>query len=100
MTLLILSLLAAAPVAKPLPTISAALALTPAPATAKDRCLPRFSVVLFDQSGIARFRLHADYGGTSSFSLLGDKCVGLDFTFDDSTQAFVPTWRNAKGCKG
>jgi len=70
-----------------------------APADAKDRCRPRLSVALFDKAGIARVRLHADYGGVASLSLLGDKCVGLDFGFDAGAQAFVPTWRTKKGCK-
>ena len=56
-------------------------------------------MILFDNAGIARVRLHADYGGVASVSLLGDKCVGLDFTFEASTQSFVPTWRSMKGCK-
>ena len=79
---------------------AAVVSVAPASEGAKDRCRGRFSVVLFDKSGAARLRLHADYGGAASFSLLGDKCVGLDFTFDDGTQAFVPTWRTSKGCKG
>lgn len=79
---------------------AAAVALTASPEGAKDRCRPRFSVVLFDKSGVARIRLHADYGGAASISVLGDNCVGFDFTFDEGTQAFVPTWRSAKGCKG
>ncbi len=73
--------------------------VTGAPAEAKDRCRPRLSVVLFDKEGVARVRLHADYGGVASLSLLGDKCVGLDFGFDSGAQAFVPTWRTTKGCK-
>ena len=78
---------------------TAVVSVTAAPLEAKDRCRPRLSVVLFDKAGIARVRLHADYGGVASLSLLGDKCVGLDFGFDESTQAFVPTWRTTKGCK-
>ncbi len=65
----------------------------------KDRCRPRVSVVLFDKAGIARVRLHADYNAAASLSLLGDKCVGLDFNFDEGAQAFVPTWRPTKSCK-
>ena len=65
----------------------------------KDRCRPRISVALFDKAGIARIRLHADYNGAASISLLGDKCVGLDFNFDEGAQSFVPTWRNSKSCK-
>jgi hypothetical protein len=78
----------------------AAVALTAAAPDAKDRCRPRLSVVLFDKSGTARIQLHADYSGAASVSLLGDKCVGLDFNFDPAAQAFVPTWRTSKGCKG
>ncbi len=66
---------------------------------AKDRCRVRLSMALFDKAGIARVRLHADYGGVASVSLLGDKCVGLEFGFDAGAQAFVPTWRTTKGCK-
>lgn len=80
-------------------TPSVALWLTGSAVGAKDRCLPRLSVVLFDRAGVARVRLHADYGGVASLSLLGDKCVGLDFGFDADAQAFVPTWRPTKGCK-
>ena len=78
---------------------SAVVALTAAPADGKDRCRPRLSIALFDKAGLARVRLHADYGGVASVSLLGDKCVGLDFGFDAGAQAFVPTWRPTKGCK-
>lgn len=79
--------------------LSALVALTAAPAEGKDRCRPRLSIALFDKAGAARMRLHADYGGVASVSLLGDKCQGLDFTFDTGAQAFVPTWRPTKGCK-
>jgi hypothetical protein len=79
---------------------AAAVSVMPAPEAAKDACLPRLSMVLFDKAGVARVRLHADYGGVSSITLLGDKCVGLDFNFDLATQVFVPTWRSPKGCKG
>jgi hypothetical protein len=78
---------------------TAVASVVPAPAEAKDRCRPRLSVVLFDKAGIARVRLHADYGGVASLSLLGDKCVGLDFGFDAGVQSFVPTWRTTKSCK-
>lgn len=78
---------------------AAALSLMPAAADAKDRCLPRLSIVLFDKARVARVRLHADYGGVASITLLGDKCVGLDFNFDGGTQSFVPTWRPPKACK-
>ena len=79
---------------------AAVVSVAPSPAAAKDRCRPRLSMILFDKTGVARVRLHADYGGTSSVSLLGDKCVGLDFSFDEASQTFVPTWRSPKGCKG
>ncbi len=77
----------------------AVVALSASPEDSKDRCRPRLSVVLFDKSGVARIRLHADYGGVASISLLGDKCVGLDFGFDEGARAFVPTWRTTKSCK-
>lgn len=78
---------------------TAVVSVMPSAEGAKDRCRPRLSVALFDKGGIARVRLHADYGGVASLSLLGDKCVGLDFTFDEGAQAFVPMWRPTKGCK-
>ncbi len=78
---------------------TAVVALSNAAADAKDRCLPRLSVVLFDKAGIARIRVHADWNGASSLTVLGDRCQGLDFAFDAGAQAFVPAWRPAKGCK-
>ena len=78
---------------------TAVVALSNAAADAKDRCAARLSVALFDKSGTARIRVHADWAGTSSLTVLGDKCQGLDFTFDAGAQAFVPTWRPTKGCK-
>lgn len=79
---------------------AAVIALTAAPEGAANRCLPRFSVVLFDKNGVARIRLHADWGGSSAVSIVGDRCKSLDFTFDGDTQTFVPTWSSVKGCKG
>lgn len=77
---------------------AALVALTASDAAAKDRCHPRLSIALFDKAGVARVRIHADWSGTSSLTVLGDKCRGLDFAFDEAAQAFVPTWRPAKGC--
>jgi hypothetical protein len=78
---------------------AAVVSVSNAPEGAKDRCLPRLSMTLFDKGGVARVRLNADYGGVAQVSLLGDKCVGLDFNFDAATQSFAPVWRSPKACK-
>lgn len=67
----------------------------------RDVCLPRVSVVLFDEAGKARFQFQADYGAALSVTVLGERCQGLDFTFDKAVQQFNASHRPApKGCKG
>lgn len=61
-----------------------------------DACKPRLSTVLFDAKGVARVRVHADWGGGMSATLVGDKCQLIDFTLDGEKQAFVPTWKSCK----
>lgn len=61
-----------------------------------DACKPRLSTVLFDAKGVARLRLHADWGGGMSATLVGDKCQVLEYTLDAGKQAFVPTWKSCK----
>lgn len=63
---------------------------------ATDPCRPRISVVLFDARGQARLRVHADWSGAASASLLGDRCQRVDFAFDAATQAFLPSWKSCK----
>lgn len=61
-----------------------------------DVCKPRLSTVLFDAKGVARVRLHADWGGEMSATLLGDRCQIIDYAFDSGKQAFVGTWKSCK----
>jgi hypothetical protein len=63
---------------------------------APDACKPRLSSVLFDASGQARVRFHADWGGQLSATLVGDGCQVVDFTFNTETQRFVPSLRRCK----
>lgn len=63
---------------------------------ATDVCKPRLSTVLFDAKGVARVRLHADWGGAMSATLVGARCRLVDYTLDADKQAFVPT---SKSCK-
>jgi hypothetical protein len=58
--------------------------------------MPRLSTVLFDARGAPRVRLHADWGGVLSTSLLGEKCQVVDYTFDSGKQVFVPAWKSCK----
>jgi hypothetical protein len=77
-------------------TLSALVQLAAAPSTQRDRCRPRLSAVLFDESGKARLRYHADYGGELSVELLGDGCRNIDLLFDPPSQRFRPVPR--QGC--
>ncbi|MEW5742701.1 MAG: hypothetical protein AB1938_27535 [Myxococcota bacterium] len=61
-----------------------------------DPCVLRLSAVLFDAKGVARVRLHGDWGAQLSLTLNGDKCKKVDFTFDPSRQAFVPEMKSCK----
>lgn len=61
-----------------------------------DQCMLRVSSVLFDAKGVARLRVHADWGGQVSATLWGDKCQRVDFTFDKEKQAFTPALKSCK----
>lgn len=61
-----------------------------------DHCKLRLSTVLFDSRGQARVRLHADWGGTSSVTLIGDGCQIVEFVLHSETQTFVPTLKSCK----
>ena len=61
-----------------------------------DVCKPRLSTVLFDGKGAARVRLHADWGGAVSATLVGDRCQLVDYTLDTDKQAFLPVWKSCK----
>lgn len=63
---------------------------------APNACKPRLSTVLFDAKGVARVRLHADWGGGMSVTLVGDKCQLIDYALDSEKQAFLPTWKSCK----
>jgi hypothetical protein len=63
---------------------------------APDVCKPRLSTVLFDAKGVARVRLHADWGGVMGASLLGERCQLIDYVFDGGRQAFVGSWKSCK----
>ncbi len=73
----------------------AAAAIEVQPGSAKP-CRPRVSVVLFDAAGTARVRLHADWAGVSSVTLVGDRCQVVDFTFSTDKQLFEPTLKSCK----
>lgn len=74
-------------------TVAAVVNLLPG---APDACRPRLSVVLFDSKGQARVRLHADWGGVSSLTLVGDRCQSVDFVFSAEKQAFAPVLKTCK----
>jgi hypothetical protein len=61
-----------------------------------DVCKPRLSTVLFDAKGMGRVRLHADWGGAISATLVGEKCQLVDYTLDVDKQVFVPVWKSCK----
>lgn len=61
-----------------------------------EACKPRLSTVLFDARGVARVRLHADWGGGLSATLIGDRCQVIDYALDTQKQTFVPTWKSCK----
>lgn len=67
---------------------SAVVALGPAPKGAPDTCRPRASVVLFDQAGRARVRLHTDLERAPELTLLGDKCQHVELAFDENLNGF------------
>jgi hypothetical protein len=61
-----------------------------------DPCVLRLSAVLFDAKGVARVRLHGDWGTALSLTLNGDRCKVVDFTFDAGRDAFVPEMKSCK----
>lgn len=61
-----------------------------------DVCKPRLSTVLFDGKGVARVRMHADWGGAVSATLVGDRCQLVDYTLDTDKQVFLPVWKSCK----
>ncbi|MCC6335207.1 MAG: hypothetical protein IT380_14610 [Myxococcales bacterium] len=61
-----------------------------------DPCVLRLSSVLFDAKGVARVRVHGDWGTQISVTLNGDKCKKVDFSFDPSRQVFVPDMKSCK----
>ncbi len=63
---------------------------------ATDVCKPRLSTLLFDSKGIARVRLHADWAGAMSTTLVGDRCQLVEYTLDADKQVFVPAWKSCK----
>lgn len=62
-------------------------------------CRPRLSVVLFDSKGAARLKWNAEYLGSLSVTLFGEKCQQVDFTLDVPSVAFVPVLRTTPGCR-
>lgn len=63
---------------------------------ATDICKPRLSTVLYDAKGVGRVRLHADWGGAISVTLVGERCQRLDYVFDADRQVFLPSWKSCK----
>ena len=61
-----------------------------------DVCKPRLSTVLYDAKGVARVRLHADWGGAMMATLVGEKCQLVDYTLEAEKQVFVPAWKSCK----
>ncbi len=63
---------------------------------ATDVCKPRLSTVLFDAKGVARVRLHADWGGEISATLVGERCQLVNYVLDPDRQVFTPAWKSCK----
>lgn len=61
-----------------------------------DACKPRLSSVLFDAKGAPRVRLHADWGGAMSATLVGERCQVVEYTLQADKQVFVPAWKSCK----
>ena len=57
---------------------------------APNACKPRISTALFDSKAKVRLLVNLDWGGETSFTVIGDRCQNIDFTFDSATQEFVP----------
>lgn len=78
--------------------VAAQVRLRPSSDGAVDRCRPRLSTLLLDRAGVARFALHADYGGMLTAEVFGDRCELLTFTFDEASQSFVATPSRRPDC--
>lgn len=63
---------------------------------AAEPCQPRLSTVLFDGKGQARVRVHADWAGAVSATLVGDGCESVNYIFSPATQTFIPRWITCK----
>jgi hypothetical protein len=63
---------------------------------APDACKPRLSTVLFDARGTPRVRLHADWGGALSASLIGERCQAVEYSLQPERQVFSPLWKSCK----
>lgn len=61
-----------------------------------DACKPRVSMVLFDAKGAGRVRVHADWGGAVSTTMVGERCQLVDYTLDAERQVFLPVWKSCK----
>lgn len=61
-----------------------------------DACKPRLSTVLFDAKGAPRVRLHADWGGAVTATLVGERCQVVDYTLQTDKQVFLPAWKSCK----
>ena len=59
-------------------------------------CKPRISTVLFDAKGAGRVRVHADWGGAMSTTMVGERCQWVEYTLDGERQAFLPVWKSCK----
>lgn len=59
-------------------------------------CRARISAVLFDNKGVARVRIHADWAGEVSATLVGERCQNVEYTFERDRQVFVPSWKTCK----
>jgi len=79
--------------------LSGVVGLAPAPDGASDRCRPRLTAALFDDTGTVRFRYHADYGGEVRAEVIGRSCRTLELRFDPGTQRFNPRKIVGKGCR-
>jgi hypothetical protein len=62
--------------------------VTPSGKAVGDRCAVRVSTVFYDQTGKARLQVHNDLVGRESFTLLGDSCRNVDFTFDEKLNGY------------
>ena len=61
-----------------------------------DVCKPRLSTVLFDAKAAPRVKIHADWGGAMSTTLIGERCQIVEYTLDADKQVFLPVWKSCK----